>query len=113
MQKAHTCFLHYFHAAISNLLSNAISMSPEWMVAKTCLTAVVELCQLPSEAGLCKAGIQRWYYNKKEGKCLTFIYGGCGGNANRFTTKAACEQRCGKGKHRNPTKKGISGTSGI
>ena len=30
-----TCrsFLHYFHAAISNHLSIAISMSPEWVVA--------------------------------------------------------------------------------
>ena len=26
-------FLHYFHAAISNHLSIAISMSPDWMVA--------------------------------------------------------------------------------
>ena len=26
-------FLHYFHSAISNHLSIAISMSPEWMVA--------------------------------------------------------------------------------
>ena len=27
-------FLHYFHSAISNRLSKAISMSPEWMVAQ-------------------------------------------------------------------------------
>lgn len=26
--------------------------------------------------------------------CHPFVYGGCGGNANRFETREACESRC-------------------
>jgi hypothetical protein len=26
--------------------------------------------------------------------CHPFVYGGCGGNANRFGTREACERRC-------------------
>ena len=37
-----------------------------------------------------------WFYNGQAGKCETFIYGGCGGNSNRFQTELACRQNCGK-----------------
>ncbi|KAL5112326.1 Histone acetyltransferase KAT5 [Taenia crassiceps] len=29
-----------------------------------------------------------------ESECVQFTYGGCGGNANNFETKEACEERC-------------------
>ena len=35
-----------------------------------------------------------YYYNQNEGKCLQFIYGGCGGNQNRFETLKKCEKTC-------------------
>ena len=65
----------------------------------------VDLCDLPSETGYCRASIPSWYYDSGEGRCKTFIYGGCGGNANRFATKDACQQRCGKGKFPEPDQK--------
>ena len=58
------------------------------------------MCKLPKAPGRCKAYIPSWYYDYKDGKCKTFIYGGCGGNANRFKTKARCQTKCGeKGTH--------------
>ena len=39
-------FLHYFHSAISNHLSIAISMSPEWMVAINRLNCTVITCKV-------------------------------------------------------------------
>jgi len=51
-------------------------------------------CQLASESGMCLAHIPRWFFDKESGECRTFIYGGCGGNANRFGSKARCESIC-------------------
>ncbi|VDD76790.1 unnamed protein product [Mesocestoides corti] len=52
------------------------------------------VCQLPLEQGNCLAYFQRWGFDASQGRCVQFIYGGCGGNANNFETKEACEQRC-------------------
>uniref|UniRef100_A0A5K3G6L6 Kunitz/Bovine pancreatic trypsin inhibitor domain protein n=1 Tax=Mesocestoides corti TaxID=53468 RepID=A0A5K3G6L6_MESCO len=52
------------------------------------------VCQLPLEQGNCRASIQRWGFDASRGRCVQFIYGGCGGNANNFESKEACEQRC-------------------
>ena len=30
------------------------------------------------------------------GSCMKYIYGGCGGNSNRFSSSAECEGQCGK-----------------
>ncbi|GMH43260.1 hypothetical protein BSKO_11182 [Bryopsis sp. KO-2023] len=55
----------------------------------------VDICQLPSETGFCKARIERWFFNKKSGSCEKFIWGGCGGNKNNFTTRENCVASCG------------------
>ncbi|VUZ46682.1 unnamed protein product [Hymenolepis diminuta] len=52
------------------------------------------VCNLPHEQGNCMALIQRWAYDPNSGKCIQFIFGGCGGNGNNFKTKEACEQKC-------------------
>ncbi|CAH3147100.1 unnamed protein product [Pocillopora meandrina] len=51
-------------------------------------------CLLPHSEGPCRAAFQRWYYNKERRKCITFLYGGCEGNANNFYTKSACKVFC-------------------
>ena len=47
------------------------------------------------DSGPCTAYYPSWYYDVTEGRCLEFVYGGCGGNYNRFNDRATCEQRCG------------------
>ncbi|CAH1645594.1 unnamed protein product [Spodoptera littoralis] len=51
-------------------------------------------CGLQSNAGLCMALIQRYYYDINEKDCKVFLYGGCGGNQNRFKTHSSCMERC-------------------
>ncbi|KAF6026427.1 hypothetical protein EB796_015266 [Bugula neritina] len=53
---------------------------------------VPEVCTQPLVTGNCRALFQRWGY--RNGKCVTFIYGGCGGNDNNFTTKRKCKRAC-------------------
>jgi len=52
------------------------------------------LCDFPPETGPCKARFPRFYYNSRVGKCLKFIYGGCGGNPNNFETIRECQGVC-------------------
>lgn len=54
-------------------------------------------CSLPLDEGACTAYTLRWYHRAAAGGtegCHPFVYGGCGGNANRFGTREACERRC-------------------
>lgn len=53
------------------------------------------VCTLPVDPGPCKGSFPSWFYNYKTGQCEEFIYGGCGGNENRFGTEKDCEAACG------------------
>ncbi|KAG8181903.1 hypothetical protein JTE90_026061 [Oedothorax gibbosus] len=53
------------------------------------------VCSFLPDRGNCRGNSYRYYYDKKEGKCMPFFYGGCSGNANRFVTEQECLQRCG------------------
>lgn len=52
-------------------------------------------CLLPFEAGSCLAYLPVFAYDPSQRACVSAVYGGCGGNENRFGTRAACEARCG------------------
>ena len=49
---------------------------------------------MPSETGNCRASFQRWYYDSEAEECQEFVWGGCGGNGNRFATRTDCENLC-------------------
>ncbi|BFZ05867.1 hypothetical protein BsWGS_08906 [Bradybaena similaris] len=52
------------------------------------------LCNLPPKAGWCYLNMERYFYNTKTRKCQQFVYGGCGGNLNRFYNIEACKKTC-------------------
>ena len=51
-------------------------------------------CNLPSETGWCRARFEMWYFDTNSGDCEPFIYGGCEGNDNRFSSKEECRDVC-------------------
>ncbi|ELT95275.1 hypothetical protein CAPTEDRAFT_227921 [Capitella teleta] len=57
-------------------------------------TEVPEYCSLPPETGNCRASIPMFHYNSSLRECVEFIYGGCPGNDNRFSTKEDCIRTC-------------------
>ena len=42
----------------------------------------------------CAALFRMYYYDAKSGKCKKFVYGGCGGNQNKFGTMEKCVATC-------------------
>ncbi|XP_018562161.1 uncharacterized protein LOC108904193 [Anoplophora glabripennis] len=53
-----------------------------------------ESCFLKMEVGSCSNYAIKWAFNKKEGRCTRFWYGGCNGNDNRFDSEDSCKQIC-------------------
>uniref|UniRef100_A0A7M5VFX9 Papilin n=1 Tax=Clytia hemisphaerica TaxID=252671 RepID=A0A7M5VFX9_9CNID len=64
-------------------------------------------CMMPAATGPCREYLPRYYYNHETGQCELFVYGGCGGNNNRFYTPQECYRDCylhQQGKTNPPTK---------
>ena len=55
---------------------------------------MTDRCILQPDTGLCRARIPSYFYNTTSGSCEQFIYGGCGGNNNKFKTAAECARHC-------------------
>lgn len=53
-----------------------------------------DVCALAAVAGDCDDYQSLWYYDAPTDRCLKFVYGGCGGNENRFNSREDCELRC-------------------
>ncbi|KAJ7305058.1 hypothetical protein JRQ81_010857 [Phrynocephalus forsythii] len=52
------------------------------------------ICQISKNPGRCSQRLIRYYYNQATGRCETFEYSGCGGNANHFHSKEECQNIC-------------------
>uniref|UniRef100_A0A3P9P9T4 Si:dkey-117n7.5 n=1 Tax=Poecilia reticulata TaxID=8081 RepID=A0A3P9P9T4_POERE len=62
---------------------------------------LTDRCLLPMSEGACSEYALVWYFHGQSGECRPFVYGGCGGNQNRFPSKQDCESLCGtKSRHR-------------
>ncbi|ODM97201.1 Papilin [Orchesella cincta] len=62
----------------------------------TTLVTQDDICVLPVDQGPCRAAVKSWHFDVRERKCTEFLYGGCGGNANRFESQEMCERQCGE-----------------
>ncbi|KAK6733639.1 hypothetical protein RB195_017410 [Necator americanus] len=51
-------------------------------------------CTLPLEQGRCRGYFIRYGFDGYTGRCVSFTYGGCGGNSNNFESLKECQQAC-------------------
>ena len=57
----------------------------------------VNPCHLPKVAGDCRMHILSWFFDPQTGDCMQFVFGGCGGNENRFSSQEECRNTCVQG----------------
>lgn len=65
---------------------------PPFNVANPTGGSLAPVCTWPLIPGPCRGYFLKWGFQGDH--CVEFVYGGCGGNANRFDTKAECEKSC-------------------
>ncbi|PIK62074.1 putative WAP, Kazal, immunoglobulin, Kunitz and NTR domain-containing protein 2-like [Apostichopus japonicus] len=53
-----------------------------------------EACVEILHRGHCFRQEVKWFYNMQSQRCEPFVYGGCGGNSNRFATYEQCSRAC-------------------
>lgn len=54
----------------------------------------VDHCFKQYDSGPCQKNVIRWFYDRRDGVCKEFIYGGCEGNENRFDSQYECQTKC-------------------
>lgn len=52
------------------------------------------VCGMGPEMGMCNSSVPMWYFDAGMGLCRGFLYSGCGGNSNQFSTCEECMGRC-------------------
>lgn len=80
--------------------SSEIDLSDEMDGFTTTKRTLPDRCLVKTEPGPCKQYVHKWSFNKTEGKCRMFPYGGCLGNENRFNSEAECLHHCVGGPER-------------
>jgi len=52
------------------------------------------VCFQPIVTGPCRAAFRRYAFDADTGRCVPFLYGGCQGNRNNFTSMNGCQRTC-------------------
>lgn len=52
------------------------------------------MCDLERDSGPCDNYHAVWYFEPVRRQCRRFLYGGCHGNGNRFSTEQQCRALC-------------------
>ena len=64
------------------------------LFAKARILPFYPVCRLPMDPGPCRAELHKYFFDPSIGQCREFVYGGCRGNANKFSSMEECESTC-------------------
>ncbi|XP_063425011.1 papilin-like isoform X2 [Mytilus trossulus] len=76
------------HGNGNNFLSNEACV-------RGCIPGIPDLCLSNPDPGMCEGYFPMWSYNVTSNRCEQFVYGGCDGNRNKFSTEKQCYMSCG------------------
>lgn len=87
--------LKYFllYQKFKKITSHTQQHIPYYLQSNQKVTAE-ERCNMTADYGLCQGSQLRWHFNVATQQCTSFLYSGCGGNANRFESHEACATVC-------------------
>ncbi|XP_008327258.1 tissue factor pathway inhibitor a isoform X2 [Cynoglossus semilaevis] len=60
-----------------------------------------KVCLQPVDTGTCDGAEKRFAFHSKTRRCQSFVFSGCGGNENNFTTRRHCIKKCMKSRKHN------------
>lgn len=60
----------------------------------TFILSITDICRMTQDPGPCDGAVPQYFFDWRANQCVQFSYGGCGGNANRFTALDDCENFC-------------------
>jgi hypothetical protein len=81
-------------AAGANPVGGSSSLAGASPTAGAGGAVAVEACTANQDSGPCNAYIPSFWHDPATHLCVPFVYGGCGGNANRYPSREACTQAC-------------------
>ncbi|KOB77775.1 Lacunin, partial [Operophtera brumata] len=54
----------------------------------------LDVCRAQVDPGPCRAAFSKYFFDAATGACKEFVYGGCQGGPNRFSTEEECKDIC-------------------
>ncbi|XP_047431494.1 collagen alpha-1(VII) chain isoform X2 [Mugil cephalus] len=66
------------------------------------VASATERCLEPMLEGACSDYVLLWYFHARSGECRPFVYSGCGGNQNQFSSRQECRSWCVKERRAEP-----------
>ena len=70
-----------------------ILVERNWMSTENMTSESSGLCSTEPDVGLCKAAIEKFYFDSETNSCKSFTWGGCGGVVP-FDTLESCQSLC-------------------
>ncbi|XP_068163308.1 collagen alpha-1(VII) chain [Antennarius striatus] len=86
---------------LMNQTGSLVRGTAEWeqrkkrgVIGTNAAPSTTDRCQEPMSEGACSEYVLVWYFHSRSGECRPFVFGGCGGNRNRFSSRQECQSWC-------------------